>query len=91
MTLHSKLKEAIREINRIFSESKSDQDKRYLQELINYINQYEGDIDLLMCQMQYETKSERNYSILSRNHGYSRSNEFDSSSSTNISQTNLDR
>jgi hypothetical protein len=35
---------------------KSNQDKRYLQELLNYINQYEGDIDLLMCQMQYEPK-----------------------------------
>ena len=56
ITLHNKLKEAIREINRIFSESKSEQDKRYLQELMNYINQYEGDIDLLMCQMQYEPK-----------------------------------
>jgi hypothetical protein len=40
----------------MFVDSKSDQDKRYLQELLCYINQYEGDIDLLMCQMQYEPK-----------------------------------
>jgi hypothetical protein len=40
----------------MFVDSKSDQDKRYLQELLSYINQYEGDIDLLMCQMQYEPK-----------------------------------
>lgn len=56
ITSHNKLKEAIREINRMFDQSKSEQDKRFLQELITYINQYEGDVDLLMCQMQYEPK-----------------------------------
>ena len=40
----------------MFVESTSDEDKRYLQELLTYINQYEGDVDLLMCQMQYEPK-----------------------------------
>ncbi|CAF4483536.1 unnamed protein product [Rotaria socialis] len=55
-TLHYRLKQAIREINKSFLDSKSNQDKRYLQELVTYINQFEGDIDLLMCQMQYEPK-----------------------------------
>ncbi|CAF3483834.1 unnamed protein product [Rotaria sordida] len=55
-TSHNKLKQAIREINKIFLDSKSNQDKRHLQELLTYINQFEGDIDLLMCQMQYEPK-----------------------------------
>ncbi|CAF2515834.1 unnamed protein product [Rotaria sp. Silwood2] len=55
-TPHNKLKQTIREINRIFLDTKSNQDKRHLQELLTYINQFEGDIDLLMCQMQYEPK-----------------------------------
>ncbi|CAF5134172.1 unnamed protein product, partial [Rotaria magnacalcarata] len=55
-TSHNRLKQAIREINKSFLDSKSNQDKRYLQELVTYINQFEGDIDLLMCQMQYEPK-----------------------------------
>lgn len=55
-TSHNKLKQAIREINNFFLESKSNQDKRHLQELVTYMNQFEGDIDLLMCQMQYEPK-----------------------------------
>ncbi|CAF4848996.1 unnamed protein product, partial [Rotaria sp. Silwood1] len=55
-TSHSKLKQAIREINKMFIDTKSNQDKRHLQELLTYINQFEGDIDLLMCQMQYEPR-----------------------------------
>jgi len=56
VTLYNKLKESIKEINNTLNESKSDDDKRYFQELLTYINQFEGDIDLLMCQMQYEPK-----------------------------------
>lgn len=50
------MKEAIRELNKVFLESKSTEEQRAFQELISYINQYEGDVDLLMCQMQYEPK-----------------------------------
>ncbi|CAF3598448.1 unnamed protein product [Adineta steineri] len=56
VTLHNKLKEITREINKIFLDENFQQDKRHLQELLTYINQFEGDIDLLMCQMQYEPK-----------------------------------
>lgn len=40
----------------MFIDSQSNEEKRYFQELLTYINQFEGDIDLLMCQMQYEPK-----------------------------------
>lgn len=55
-TLHNKLKEVIREVNKIFADSKSNEDQRHFQELLAFITQYQGDIDLLMCQMQYEPK-----------------------------------
>ncbi|CAF1168462.1 unnamed protein product [Adineta ricciae] len=55
-TLHNKLKESIREINRMFLDDKLQNDRRHLQELLTYINQFQGDIDLLMCQMQDEPK-----------------------------------
>ena len=56
VTLHHRLKEAVREINALLLDPKSNPDKRHLQELLTYVNQFEGDIDLLMCQMQYEPK-----------------------------------
>ena len=52
-TFHNKLKQTIREINKMFLDL---QNKRHLQELLIYINQFEGDLDLLICQMQYEPK-----------------------------------
>ncbi|UJR28700.1 hypothetical protein I4U23_009929 [Adineta vaga] len=55
-TLHNKLKESIRQINRIFLDDKLQDDRRHFHELLTYINQFQGDIDLLMCQMQYEPK-----------------------------------
>lgn len=56
ITLHNRLKEAIRDINRAFLDEKSQPDKRHMQELLTYINQFEGGVDLLMCQMQYEPR-----------------------------------
>ena len=46
----------MRAINALLLDPKSNPDKRHLQELLTYVNQFEGDIDLLMCQMQYEPK-----------------------------------
>ena len=40
----------------MFLDSKSNEDQRHFQELLAFITQYQGDIDLLMCQMQYEPK-----------------------------------
>jgi hypothetical protein len=37
-------------------DAKSHHDQRTLDELLAYINQYQGNIDLLMCQMHYEPK-----------------------------------
>ena len=50
------MKESIRDINTLFSNPKFNEHRRHFTEILTFINQYQSDIDLLMCQMQYEPK-----------------------------------
>ncbi|CAF0757455.1 unnamed protein product [Didymodactylos carnosus] len=56
-TLYNKFKEAVKEVNHVISDTSiHPKDKRHLNELLTYINQLEGDVGLLMCNLQYEPK-----------------------------------
>lgn len=56
ITLYNKLKEAIKTVNKLFSDTNIGDARRDFRELLAYVDQYQADIDLLMCQMQYEPK-----------------------------------